>query len=1236
MSDILAPSPRSTHIELAWSTPGPFELTFPLFETDSLTVYVNGEVRSDYTLSANFVGGRATGATITFLSPLDPCTITIDGDLPIRRELNYLPRDPRLVANLNIDLTRHVAMMQELSREAKRSLRTTVPQPPIVSRPGHYLVFNEAGQVVSGPDAGLSIDLQGALDDADAAAASALASLGQVQELVSIANWRATLGVADGVQTVWTLPFPVTVEEHLSIWFDGQRKHDGFTVAGAILTFTAPPPFGVTIRASAKPGLSGGQVQQVLNAPAIVQAASTQAVQAATQAQISANLAQGIYPVFATKALADAAGVTSGTFCIVLNDETRGGRRTVYEGWSPLPLGFVRYLDSDIRTYPTRALAVADAYAPPDGTVIIAGGVMYEVKAGATAFSDWPNRVPLGTPTVQHWGIQPDLVYSLQPMRDGTGALDGKFGFVRTSATNWKARIIEADAWCEANGYPLIWNRGGYYWNGEIEMTTTWLPEGDWDVAHWAEYAKKPMGPVMVSESGLVIKRSGVYYGRPGSLGFQCIGQFALLDSVTGPKETNNGHRGTFLRLNEYYWHEPQPILRDVGGRMRLVRAARVRNETGATLATGRSVPSILVFGAAGIENSNFEFDVWGKTNVASQYIALFHWGCYYNPDLAPFDDATTLDKTPTLPVETYHTLFTTIRFLGVADNADGHGLQAPYEFAAGGYNDCWNPRIRNVVNTDTYAGPLGVVSCGDLCNAFAVESQKKFVGGRTRIFGASAENVTSPLGNSAFYVKGLGTSKAIGDYEPGTTVFEQRQMKMEVELHDATVTFAPGSPQNHRGLFIDQVQGSVLFPGFNCVGAHRGVEVEYSRGRFEGSLSGDGVAINNFSDTVIFNDVDTDRGNTANAGDTSNYALGFASPNSRAIEVLGDSVAIGTLSSGVTIGQGILNLSAPTTTRVNAGSVVLVGTNRLITTAARAVGSVNLAVSPVIEAVSSGATVTLQRQARSIINRPRTSSSHYAIRVINAECEVNDPGQIRMFGRNAIFASGDSRVVVSGGSVPLTGSRADIPLTDRRTFRIEGTSRLTLRDMRIRDNPRMQTHIIRSSTARVTVENCDIENVTQVTTVTNSWDQVAWVNNRDFTGAVALHPGRSVTALPELLIGGTAVTSYSARSGTVHYSDNGDVVWVFDMTLSSRDGLTGNLSMTLPLGLTTSYPALLGALTMTGASLTTSPIWMHSQSVAGTTFLLQRQSLTGVATLTEGQITDTARIRGQVQFRRT
>jgi hypothetical protein len=243
-----------------------------------------------------------------------------------------------------LDIT--VMALQELRGALRNTARGFVEQDPIVPRPGRLLAFDDQGRIVAGPDASTAMNVQGAVDDAVDAAADALAALGQVQELVSIANWRETLGVADGVQTVWTLPHPVTVQEHLSIWFDGHRQHDGFTVAGAVLTFTAPPPFGVTIRAQAKPGLSGTQVQQVLNAPGIVQAAATQAVQAAKLTDVSASIAQGINPVFATKALADAGAVAPGQYCVVLADETRGGRRTIYQGGAPLV--FVREFERDI------------------------------------------------------------------------------------------------------------------------------------------------------------------------------------------------------------------------------------------------------------------------------------------------------------------------------------------------------------------------------------------------------------------------------------------------------------------------------------------------------------------------------------------------------------------------------------------------------------------------------------------------------------------------------------------------------------------------------------------------------------------------------------------------------------------------------------------------------------------------------------------------------------------------
>lgn len=887
----------------------------------------------------------------------------------------------------------------------------------------------------------------------------------------------------------------------------------------------------------------------------------------------------------------------------------------------------------------TRSVLVArigGGWVPKNGRVYRAAGIAYVGTTGATAISDLPGLLPHGDVFVQHFGIVADLAYEEQQARDNTGTLiSGQYGFVRTGGTDWAATLIVANNYAASVGRPLLFKNGGYYWKGELEATTSWVPETDGGVTLWAEYAKRAQGALTISESGLVVKTSGVNIGIPGKLGFKCVAQFALQTSITGAKEAGNGQRGSFIRWNEYYNPAAQPIIDGCGCRLWIVRALLQRDNAGAIIATARSVSSIVAFGTAGLKNFDFEFGVWGRTNVSSQYLFIAHWGCYYDPSTTPFDDATTYDKTPATPIETYHATHGEARFISDIDNANGYGLSGPFEIASGGYIDVYGTHTNGLGSNSAYSGAVGVVSCGDLCNAFTVAEQRPFVGGPIRVFDMVATEVNGVAGSQQAYVKGLGTSKAIGDYEPGTSIFKQRQLRMHVEWINCKVSFASGSdPVNQRGLFVDQVVGTVLFPNFRTEGGQRGVEVEYSRGLFEGSLSGDGVAINNFSDIVVFNDVTVDRGNTANTADTSNYASGYNSTNSRAIEVVSTYTDIGTVSGAVAIGGTTLAFASGVSQRVNQGDIFFVGSNRLTVRGAAAAGALSVAVSPILTALVGDETVTHYRAARSIIRRPAFASSARGIRVIDSQVEIEDLGGILYTGYNAVHATGTSHVLVRGGTLPFVG-RSSTDITNRRTFRLENTSKLVLDGVRAGNNPAITTHIQYLDSSSVEVSNCQIEAPNSFMTITGSWDKTTWNNNVDWTGARVRHPGLSETALPELLIGGTHVgdANYSAREGTIYYGANGAIDWIFDFTLSSLNSLTGTLSINLPKSWSSLHDVI-SVVSIQPATLTTYALAL--QGNAGSTFTFQRQSTSGVASLDHAQITATSRFRAHVRFYRT
>jgi hypothetical protein len=474
------------------------------------------------------------------------------------------------------------------------------------------------------------------------------------------------------------------------------------------------------------------------------------------------------------------------------------------------------------------------------------------------------------------------------------------------------------------------------------------------------------------------------------------------------------------------------------------------------------------------------------------------------------FGDASTGDKTMATIVESYHFIKNQIDFITPIDNADGHKMDIPFDIASGGH-----VQVRGVktfgLNGTTFGGALGSVSCGDVINQYTVASQKEYVGKAIHIIGPVARDVLAVTsGEEMFYVKGMGTSKANGDFEPGTRKFRQRQLPMDVTIENAQCYYhASQDPTLPQTVFLDRVFGQVRFPGLISVGAHKALEIEYCRGKFTGTVGGDGAVVNNFSSDVEWDLISSDRRNEQNSGNASAYAYGWGSTNSRAVEVTGGTVSLGNSSADFTLGSGTISLATPLATNVHRGDPVLIGTERVIAADMHCLGATQLRVSPAMSTVASGAAITLDRRARVSKLRAAFASSFNGIRVLNADVYGIDLSGIRYTGRFAILASGDSIVEVVGGELPFVG-RAGGTLSNIRTIRMEDTSHLILKGVRARDNASVASHVQLANSSTALIEACLIEDVANfIVSALDSAGQVEWVGNFDFSRVPLSHPGR-------------------------------------------------------------------------------------------------------------------------------
>lgn len=174
----VASTTRFTPITLASDSAGPFNVGFRIFETDSLTVYVDGETRADWTLTSTLTdnpGGYDDAATITFDDDISSgSVIWIEGTHVPEREDDYSATEPRLTDKMNAELPRLWTPVIEAFDRTLKSLRATTRVPPLdLSEVDDVVLKWKDDRFQIGPSV---TEIEAAADEAAAAAASAAAA----------------------------------------------------------------------------------------------------------------------------------------------------------------------------------------------------------------------------------------------------------------------------------------------------------------------------------------------------------------------------------------------------------------------------------------------------------------------------------------------------------------------------------------------------------------------------------------------------------------------------------------------------------------------------------------------------------------------------------------------------------------------------------------------------------------------------------------------------------------------------------------------------------------------------------------------------------------------------------------------------------------------------------------------------------------------------------------------------
>jgi len=685
-------------------------------------------------------------------------------------------------------------------------------------------------------------------------------------------------------------------------------------------------------------------------------------------------------------------------------------------------------------------------------------------------------------------------------------------------------------------------------------MTTRWLSESDFGAVLWPNYGKVDD----IAQSGLAIFTDGAGLGVPGNHGFKIIGQFSS-DTL---KIDAQGHLGTIWRTNNYYSDTEQPILNDIHVRALTCRAATQRDGTGSVIQ--RSISSIMGAAMGGVENFSYELGVFGKTNVASSHLILAHWAC--RADLTGLDP-TVDDLSQATIEESYHSIGGSIKFLTRLDNADGHQFKQPYEIASGGDIHVGAFHSSGISGgSSSLGGGCGAVTSGDVVDNYAVASQAGRIGCGITIDTGYADEVEPAAGTEQFYARGYGTGKATTDVEAGTAVQKQRQQrKMQIKCAGFVIRTKAGEDRdNGRAIYLEGVEGEIDLGVVDAQGWERSIESEHCYGSITGSLYGDGAAVNNFSDGFNVN-VYTDLGDEANAADTGNYAAGYESPNSRAVEIAGSETSFPAVSGALSKGATSITLASATTRQAFIGDLLEFSSGQRATVSdLAATGALTISIDPISFDVPDADTVSLIQRARNIGADYGFQSSYNGIVLTkHAELVDADISKVKCTGAHAILAGNNAAVILNKGSLPFVG-RSSGALSTRRTIKMEDQSRLIMRGVHAGDNSTgVQTHVQLLDNATALISGCEIlDNGGFLSSSNTAVGAVSWDGNTDGTGVAVQSKLLANTWTPEISIGGsqTGIT-YDVQTGS--FSVIGNILFFsFNFRLTSKGVQTGTLEL--------------------------------------------------------------------------
>lgn len=231
---ITSPDDRTTTYQPGVPT-AEFAAGFPVFDNDDLAVFVDGEERDDFAVSATYHEGISTNAKAVFATGVVG-TVQVVGIRAPRRTNRFMNGGPLPVRDVNLALDTVEAEVQEVDRETRRAVKSergAVGSPPVIAGQlgdGVALVHSN-GRIEGGPTVE---EISGAA----AAAAAAIAALASILNTLGPALPQTySFDVGDAIQSVDLLNPAITKAHILSIVLGGvEQMDDTFDIDAGVIT----------------------------------------------------------------------------------------------------------------------------------------------------------------------------------------------------------------------------------------------------------------------------------------------------------------------------------------------------------------------------------------------------------------------------------------------------------------------------------------------------------------------------------------------------------------------------------------------------------------------------------------------------------------------------------------------------------------------------------------------------------------------------------------------------------------------------------------------------------------------------------------------------------------------------------------------------------------------------------------------------------------------------------------